>query len=264
MPDNISNSREIPRETIHTLLFTEYGGIDWHDSCTTNKQIKQDGSYDIKDPDAAKAEFLLADINGMYESTAREGDSQCIKLENIPDYDRLLQAVKNKEDILLTSLKKEYECNGEKCEYSDLEWRYEGASGRITKEFAAGQISYHGHFMEMDIPKENVAYLAVENFLAPRKGVPSVQRFYHEPYSDAKEAEEALDRMQLHEGYRSVKELYVIDTEKEKETNWYKCNAAEIGKPFKLYPSLENLPEADRPAEGERSEGEHNEEEPYL
>lgn len=223
---------------MHTLLYTEYGGMDWHDSCTVNEHLLQDGSYDIKDPDMAKAKFIYKDLTGM-AAQEKSPDGTLVSevtLVDIPGFDEIYEAVKNGEDIRAASKTEHREFEGKKYDINELEYFYEGVTGDVTKSYCHGQITYHGHFIEQDIPLGNVRYIAAENFLAPTKGVSSVQRFYHEPYTYLGEAKKALEDMQLHEGYSSVKELYIIDIEKEKETEWYKDNVAAFGAEFSLYP----------------------------
>lgn len=223
---------------MHTLLYTEYGGMDWHDSCTVNEHLLQDGSYDIKDPGMAKAKFIYKDLTEM-AAQEKSPDGTLVSevtLVDIPGFDEIYEAVKNGEDIRAASKTEHREFEGKKYDINELEYFYEGVTGDVTKSYCHGQITYHGHFIEQDIPLENVRYIAAENFLAPTKGVSSVQRFYHEPYTYLGEAKKALEDMQLHEGYSSVKELYIIDIEKEKETEWYKDNVAAFGAEFSLYP----------------------------
>lgn len=210
---------------------TIYGGIDWHDSNTINTQLEINGDYDLKEEDAAgiiadRIVKLLGDKSGMSNGEFK--------------------------DLILNSFKKE-------CD-TTIRLYFEGQDEEIVDEFgktyyenelvltpmekhddptyiygfsvnaAFGQVSHvYSYF---GIKPQNPCYVVLENFLAPRKGVPSIERIYRDVFFDDKEAKDYLDKMELHSKdvnlLGSRKELLVRDYDKMKEGEWYKSNMEAI------------------------------------
>lgn len=59
--------------------------------------------------------------------------------------------------------------------------------------------------------KKDLCYFVYENFLCPRKGVPTCQRLCTPLRASLAEAEEDFANLKLHDKYRSVKELEIVD-----------------------------------------------------
>ena len=223
-----------------------YGGIDWHDSNTKVKYMMQDGKYDIADTDLLIAQDAYREASEMV-STTKSPDGAVIdsvSLENVPSFDEFLQAIKEKRTLTVQSKIVDIyqDENGKPHEFSELEFRLVPADGcvRVFKDYMFGQASYETYYAIDEIPNERVGYIAVENFLAPVKGCPTVQRFYHEPYRTLEEAQKALDEMVMHSeenhsGLGSIKELHIVDIDKIKDSQWYKNNVASFGKPFTIF-----------------------------
>ncbi len=204
-----------------TIQYTQYGGIDWHDSYEITKQLEEDLSYSIKNPDMVIAKHLYSMITEMQSSTIEEGEKiREVKLQDIPSFDDVLKAVINGEKITLTS-PEEQDCYGTACE---LGFDYLPEDKSVSFYYAYGQVDYHGSYVETEIPDDKVQYLVVENFLAPTKGVPSVQRMYHAPYLIEEEGRKALKELVLHEEYDSCAEILVSNKESDEEDEWYKRN----------------------------------------
>lgn len=204
------------------IYYTEYGGIDWHDSCTTSEFLKENDSYNITNENLVIANHLFELILNLEESTLNPNTNEKeivtkLDLEKYTSVDVILQSIEKNEDIYLKS-------KIEKDSYNSIEFKYNSKTKEVSYSFAFGQISYEGKYIIKDISDEDATYIVTENFLAPRKGVPSVVRFYEYPYNTKEQAEKALENLKLHDNYRSVKELIIVNKNEIENNDWYKIN----------------------------------------
>ncbi len=237
-----------------TLQLQTYGGIDWHDSKETTTYIKENGSYDISDPEKtieeevvkAFKEFCNREINDL-QRAERKPENPIPDI--IPSEDEIRKAVREVRVIVAGFDGDTYELDGEERKYYETALTYIPAEREIVYEYLGGQITQHVWFVVHDIPDENVRYLATENFLCPNKGIPSVSRFYSLPVKTQEEAEKQLEELQLHDRNKdvwakSVKELAIIDVDVTPNTTWYALNIQAIRAEESLKETLEryNLP----------------------
>lgn len=230
------------------LIKTNYGGVDWHDSRTVDNYLKQEGTYNISDSDLIIAQDAYKMATEMVTTTKNPDGTIASKkeLKDIPCSNVFLETVKTKGTLTLRGGEEvEFETSdGMLQKDSDLEFYLDatGENVKVCESYLFGQVTYHTTYIEQEIPDDKVGYIAVENFLAPYKGVDCIQRFYHEPYTSLEEAQQALEDMRLHTREESkccgesVKELHIVNVDTIKEQNWYKINISEIGKPFSLDP----------------------------
>lgn len=207
-----------------TIYYTEYGGIDWHDCCETSDFLKENNQYDIKNEDLAIATHLFDLMSGLKESTSQHGkiiSEVKLCLQQFTSVEAVLKAIQNNEKISLYSPKDE---DG----YCCIDFFYNPEPKTVSYSFAYGQVSYNGRYLSVDIPDEDVVYIVTENFLAPTKGIPSVSRFYHEPYNIQEEAEKALQEIKLHDNYRSKKELIILNKNNLLDNEWFALNMKAI------------------------------------
>lgn len=202
------------------IFYDQYGGIDWHDSCSITEYLKDtDGSYDIKsDPDEIIATNLYDMISQMKETSTEKG---------VVVSETYLKSYPASADEIFKLIKKGevfgYESEPDK-EFgvSKIYVSYDPAKKELSYGYCYGQISYSGTFVEDEIADEDVRYFVCENILAPNKGIPSVLRFYEEPYTDLNEALTALDNLEL-KNYNSRKEL-IIQSEDKSNPKWLQAN----------------------------------------
>lgn len=218
---------------MRTISYSEYGGMDWHDCCETTDFLEENGSFSIVNPDTVIAKHLYRLMTEIQSDTfEKDVLTKSVRLQNIPSYDEVYKAVRDGKEIYLTS-PEETDQYGTACE---LDFRYKNK--KVTYCYGFGQVNYSGEYITEIIPDDKVQYLVVENFLAPTKGVPSVQRFYHKPYETEAEAKKAKESFVLHESHGSRVEILVSDKDKDAEKEWYKKNlqAIELAEKYPAVP----------------------------
>ncbi len=203
------------------VKYMEYGGVDWHDSREITDQLEEDGTFSINNPEEVIAKHMYGLISGMCCETEKQGVViRRTQLESYPSYEDVLEAVVNGKKIFLTS-PEEIDQYGSAHE---LEFTYDPEKNSVYYYYGYGQVDYHGTYDVSDIPDDNVHYIVVENFLAPTKGVPTIQRMFHEPYSTESEARTAKDELKLHDNYDTRAEILVTDKESDIRNVWYDRN----------------------------------------
>ncbi len=208
-----------------TVMYNQYGGIDWHDSCETSEQLEENGTFSIQNPDEVIAKHIYEMITGM-ECNEYKNDEivESVRLEDIPTYEDILGFVTDGKEFHLTS-PEEADCYGVAYE---LGFSYNPKDKSVSFYYGYGQGDYHGSYIVSEIPDDKVHYLVVENFLAPRKGVPSIQRMFHKPYETENAARKAAKKLKKHEGYNSQIEIIVSNKESDAENEWYNLNLEAI------------------------------------
>ena len=178
------------------ITSSTYGGIDWHDSRTIYEQLKSGGSYDIREemvPEAI-ADDIAKDF--PYVEDIRE---------------KILQALSEKSCFRFAIKEEETDSEGnvtyKDCETSEFDGQtylereavFDGSKRTLRRDYAFGQVSYITTYHIEDIPDDQLGYIVTEDFLAPTKGVPLVQRLYHDIFDDQDAAQSYAENLKLHD-----------------------------------------------------------------
>ena len=178
------------------ITTSTYGGIDWHDSHTINEQLKSGGSFNIGEemvPEAI-ADDIAKDF--PYVEDIRE---------------EILQALSEKSCFRFAIKEEETDSDGnvtyKDCETSEFDGQtylereavFDGSKRTFRRYYAFGQVSYITTYHIEDIPDDQLGYIVTEDFLAPTKGVPLVQRLYHDIFDDQDAAQSYAENLKLHE-----------------------------------------------------------------
>lgn len=177
------------------ITASTYGGIDWHDSHTIYEQLKSNGSYNIGKEMVPEA---------IADDIARDFPY----IENIRE--KILQALSEKTCFQFAIKTEETDSEGkitykdcESCEmngqtYLEQEAVFDGNELTLSRDYAYGQVSYITSYYVEDISDDQLGYIVTEDFLAPVKGVPLVQRLYHDIFDEQDAAQSYAENLQLH------------------------------------------------------------------
>ena len=178
------------------ITTSTYGGIDWHDSRTIYEQLKSGGSFNIGEeivPEAI-ADDIAKDF--PYVEDIRE---------------EILQALSEKSFFRFAIKEEETDSDGnvtyKDCETSEFDGQtylereavFDGSKRTLRRDYAFGQVSYITTYHIEDIPDDQLGYIVTEDFLAPTKGVPLVQRLYHDIFDDQDAAQSYAENLKLHD-----------------------------------------------------------------
>ncbi|MCM1305280.1 MAG: hypothetical protein NC306_14420 [Butyrivibrio sp.] len=83
--------------------------------------------------------------------------------------------------------------------YLESEAAFDGSKLTLRRDYAFGQVSYITTYRVEDIPDDQLGYVVTEDFLAPFKGIPLVQRLYHDIFDDQEAAQSYAENLKLHE-----------------------------------------------------------------
>lgn len=181
------------------VLAMLYGGYDWHDSVELHSYLTENGNYEITNVTLAIANHIHATLTEM-KCTDAEDDNKTITLVNIPTVDEIYENIQKKRAFKVT---------GDDSTAINAAWNPE--KNKLNYGYWDDTVSYSVYYVVDEIESENVAYDVIENFLAYRKGVPSIMRCYYDLFTDLTAAKNALDAMKLHDKFQSCKELLVVD-----------------------------------------------------
>lgn len=202
------------------ITASTYGGIDWHDSRTRNEQLKCNDSYNIGKE--AVPEVIADDIAKDFPY-----------VENIRE--NILQALSKKSCFQFAIKTKETDSEGkttykdcESCEmngqtYLEQEAVFDGNELTLSRDYAYGQVSYITSYYVEDIPDDQLGFIVTEDFLAPVKGIPLVQRLYHDIFDDQGAAQSYADNLKLHDLQypKSIVTFLVCNRQKTSLQPWY-------------------------------------------
>ncbi len=230
------------------VYYSSYGGFDWHDACSHTDFLKEKhgNPYNITNPIRTIAERVYDMFAQFVETCLGNNTSSDYKITFEMSVEDIVEKMEKREKISI------YDCIPNPEYEDDYENWMIFDSDKLSMEtyYCGGQVSYDGYFTIADIPDEKVRYIVCENFLAPNKGVPSVQRFYHEPFTDYYEMLSYYCNMPMHgkeDNYcgihsKSVKEIIIINVDSTIDDDWFNSNmqAIELSKDhpdaeFKMY-----------------------------
>lgn len=185
-----------------------YGGIDWHDSRLVITQLKWENQFDI--PATKVTDCIVNDI-----------------IQEIPYLDPLdvYHAVLKDQPYRFPLMYLENGKNVFPDELSDGDWSSFGEIKGLSfnEECFGGQVCYHTDYEVSDIPQDQICYLVEEHFYAYTKGVPLVERFYHEPFRELRDAEVYLQKMKKHDP-RATLSIQVYNQQQISSTEWFQKN----------------------------------------
>ena len=202
------------------ITASTYGGIDWHDSRTIYEQLRNNGSFNIGKE--VVPEVIADDI-------ARDFPY----VENIRK--KILQALSEKNCFRFAIKTEETDSEGkitykdcESCEmngqiYLEQEAVFDGSKLTFSRDYAFGQVSYITSYYIEDIPDDQLGYIVTEDFLAPVKGVPLVQRLYHDIFANLDAAQNYAESLKLHELQypKSIVTFLVCNRQEVSGQPWY-------------------------------------------
>lgn len=174
-----------------------YGGIDWHDSCTTVDYVKPNNdTFGYDDYDTAKAAIInhMISIFPYEEQTIRNAFATGENTEfpaKVNHYD-------NKGNIIDFDYGETETYDG--IEYHESTVKINPEKLNYTQDFLYGQVDYHIYYTITEI--QNPVYAVIENFLAIRKGIDSIERMYHRPFDSYQNALQYMNNFKPHSGYR--------------------------------------------------------------
>lgn len=202
------------------ITASTYGGIDWHDSRTRNEQLKCNDSYNIGKE--AVPEVIADDIAKDFPY-----------VENIRE--KILQALSQKTCFQFAIKTEETDSEGkttykdcESCKmngqtYLEQEAVFDGNELTLSRDYAYGQVSYITSYYVEDIPDNQLGFIVTEDFLAPVKGIPLVQRLYHDIFDDQDTAQNYAKNLKLHvlQYPKSIVTFLVCNRQKTSLQPWY-------------------------------------------
>ena len=203
------------------ITASTYGGIDWHDSRTIHEQLKSNGSYNIEKDKVPEA--IADDIaKGFpYVEDIREKVLQALSEKSCF---RFIIKSEEKDSAGNASYQDcaSYEADGQI--YYESAAAFDGGKQTLTQEYAFGQASYTTAYYAEDIPNSQLGYIVTEDFLAPVKGVPVVQRMYHDIFDRQDSAQIYAESLQLHEFQypASIVTFLVCNKGKVSHNEWYR------------------------------------------
>ena len=203
------------------ITASTYGGIDWHDSRTIHEQLKSNGSYNIEKDKVPEA--IAEDIaKGFpYVEDIREKVLQALSEKSCF---RFIIKSEEKDSAGNASYQDcaSYEADGQI--YYESAAAFDGGKQTLTQEYAFGQASYTTAYYAEDIPNSQLGYIVTEDFLAPVKGVPVVQRMYHDIFDRQDAAQIYAESLQLHEFQypASIVTFLVCNKGKVSHNEWYR------------------------------------------
>ncbi len=202
------------------ITVSTYGGIDWHDSHIIYEQLSNNGSFSIEAEQVPEA--IADDIakDFPYVENIREKILQALAQET-----RFRFAIKSEETDSDGNISykdcESCEMNGQT--YLEREAVFDGSELTLNRDYAFGQVSYITTYYVADIPDDQLGYIVTEDFLAPTKGVPLVQRLYHDIFDDQEAAQSYAKNFKRHDlKYpTSIVTLLVCNRQETVRQAWY-------------------------------------------
>lgn len=202
------------------IMASTYGGIDWHDSRTRNEQLKCNNSYNIGKE--LVPEVIADDIarDFPYVENIRENILQALSQKTCFQFAIKTEETDNEGKITYKDCET-CEMNGQT--YLEQEAIFDGNELTLSRDYAYGQVSYITSYYVEDIPDNQLGFIVTEDFLAPVKGVPLVQRMYHDIFDDQGTAQSYADNLKLHDFKypTSVVTFHVCNKGKVSQEKWY-------------------------------------------
>ena len=202
------------------ITASTYGGIDWHDSHTIHKQLEINGSYNIGIgliPEAI-ADDIVRDF--PYVEDLREKILQALSEKICFQFDFKDMETDSAGNV---TYRDSPTFEGDGRIYYEREAVFDGSKQALTRNYAFGQISYTTTYHVEEIPDDQLGYIVTEDFLAPSKGIPLVQRLYHDIFDGQDAAQSYAKSLRLHEFKytTSIVTFLVCNKKKVSQDEWY-------------------------------------------
>lgn len=200
-----------------TCKVDTYGGMDWHDSCTRTEYIKSSENEFGFDSYKEAKEALINDIIKTFpkhEDLIRKSfdKEECITFPvQIEKEDPLTHKVIKKDP------EKIIDENG--IVYYENEVTLDPSQMKLKMEYMFGQVNYSSYYKINEV--KHPVYAVIENFLAPFKGIPSVERMYHKPFDSVKEASDYIKHTKFHTKTHNVQVYIAVFDLNKVNTEWY-------------------------------------------
>lgn len=203
------------------ITASTYGGIDWHDSHTIHEQLGSGGSYNIEEdliPEAI-ADHIVRSF--PYVENLREQVIQALSERSCFQFDIKDTETDSAGNVTYRDCAA-YEADGRV--YFEKEAVFDGCGQKLTWHYAFGQVSYTTSYYVVEIPDDQLGYIVTEDFLAPSKGIPVVQRLYHDIFDDQDAAKSYAENLKLH-GFtypKSIATFLVCNKRDVIQEEWYR------------------------------------------
>lgn len=208
---------------MYTVMLMRYGGIDWHDADTAIEYVRPDDNcFGFNDKASAESALIdhIVSIFPYEEEKIRNAfatGSSCKfpAKENI--YDKNGECIGNDYEKTIY--------NNEVIYSSTV--LLDPNTHSLIQDFCFGQIDYSTTFYITEIT--NPVYFVIENFLAPFKGHPSIERTYHHYFTNLDDAKKYLSELKPHDKYNT--QIYIAcEDENGFNKKWYEMQCAVIDK----------------------------------
>lgn len=203
------------------LSVLRYGGLDWHDCHTITEQLKFNNKFEI--PKEKILDVVIDYICSNYKIGLSKEELKN-KYQEFLDTKISIEIPILQDDGSMPEIIEDE--NGRYCEQAIYFIEKEGYVVSLEEVYCFGQISFHVNFKEEVI--DDPCYLVYENFLAPTKGVDSIERMYRDFFENYDEAESYFDNLKLHNANYStfgiVKEIRITSKKYIVGTKWYQLN----------------------------------------
>ena len=210
------------------LTISTYGGCDWHDSGTEVSQVVlPEGNTD----EALKGE-IVREIVAHSPFSVRQ----------------VLDALESKSEIKTVGgdIFRDKE-NGKEFYENEHEILFQDDEIILRSEYYFGQNTYSTRLYVEEIAEENLRWVAEEQFYSPNKYTDMVERIYEMPFETRKEAEKALERLNVHSKFGAMaqcncKKVLAIDVSNETVQRWLELQkiAIDLMKEKGVTPNDEN------------------------
>ncbi len=114
--------------------------------------------------------------------------------------------------------------------YLEREAVFDGSELTLNRDYAFGQVSYITTYYVADIPDDQLGYIVTEDFLVPTKGVPLVQRLYHDIFDDREAAQSYAKNFKRHNFKypTSIVTLLVCNRQETVQQAWYQTEKSDL------------------------------------
>ena len=114
--------------------------------------------------------------------------------------------------------------------YLEREAVFDGSELTLNRDYAFGQVSYITTYYVADIPDDQLGYIVTEDFLVPTKGVPLVQRLYHDIFDDQEAAQSYAKNFKRHNFKypTSIVTLLVCNRQETVQQAWYQTEKSDL------------------------------------
>ena len=174
-----------------------YGGIDWHDSCTTVDYIKPNDNEYGYDSTKSANKAIINDLVAKYPYAEQE-IRNAFATSKYTEFPAKVNQYDNNGNIIGMDYGTPETYDGQTINESTVRiWPKEL---KYNQDYVYGQVDYHTYYTIVEIKQP--IYAVIENFLAIRKGIDSIERMYHKPFESYQDALQYMNNFKPHSDYR--------------------------------------------------------------